>query len=532
MHFKTEDTPDDYKKRLLICLFSIALIWCVLALLTQIWPSWDNMEELVLASSFEIFYPKHPPLTTWILYPLTLVFGKKPWLTVFLAYGCISISQYFIYLLLRDIQKNQQKPIDEFVPFIAVLCSSLVLYYTIGGSIYNHNTVQLFATAGAIYFYYSAFQLEQKNISTEYFIKWFFFGVFASLSLLAKYSALIQLSLLAVHYVWKKRFLNKCAVLGLLITCAVILLMTALHFIAVFKAFTLGAGPLSYMAYSIGNQHKNAIDIFDYSNFLLGCVWNIFPVLLIFWITRKNKLKDQNTSGKDKSETWWNQLALDSQIFLIGITFLPLVITLFFALLTGSHLDAKWAFTFFLTIGSLLWVFMKVKRDYKYLVRAIFTMHIACIGIFLSASLFEKYAIHRESLANFPGDKFTQILFDRWKEHREFTKGEKIHLVAGDVWSAGLLALNKKSNDQEIKILLNGDYEQSRWLKQEDKKELILVILNKPLLDTGSSASEAKLNLLNLQALLEKSAVRGHESIQWFDDKPPLEFEWGIVIPH
>lgn len=532
MILKNEDFSKNYIINIIISLFSIELVWFVVIMLSQSWPSWDNMEQLVLASSFEVLYPKHPPLTTWILYPLTLLFGKKPWLTVFLSYTSISIAQYFIFLLLRDIQKKTFSSLGERASYLAIFCSSLVFYYTFGGSIYNHNTMQLCTTAGAIYFYYATYQLEQKNSATNYFSRWLFFGLFASLSLLAKYSSVIHLSLLGIHFIWKKRFLNKNAILGFLIFCLIVLLMTYSHLSAVYEAYKMGESPLSYLLYSFDISIPNKSDgsSIIYVNFILGCVWNVAPMLLILWVVKRNNLKTAKTQKKYEGKTFWECLTFDNKIFLLGLIFLPTIITLVIAIINGIYLDSKWAFTFFLPVGAMLWFCIKVDGNYDYLIKLVVKLHIFFIIIFLSVRFLDSNFTHRQSLVDFPGEKFSQILFDRWEESKYYTHGEKIHLIAGDVWSTGLLVLNNKKNNQEIKILLNGDYSQSRWLKEEDKKGFILVVLNKKILSMGSSSSEAKLNLANLQALIDKSEVRGHEKIIWFDDKPPIEFDWGIYL--
>ena len=64
----------------------IACIWFFTTVVTRHAPEWDNMEELVWASSFELGYQKHPPLPSWIIYPLTMLIGKVLWLPFALGY--------------------------------------------------------------------------------------------------------------------------------------------------------------------------------------------------------------------------------------------------------------------------------------------------------------------------------------------------------------------------------------------------------------------------------------------------------------
>ena len=64
------------------------------------------MEELVWANSFEWGYQKHPPLPSWFLYPLTIVFGKMMWLPSALGLLCVAFAQNISYHLYCRIAKN------------------------------------------------------------------------------------------------------------------------------------------------------------------------------------------------------------------------------------------------------------------------------------------------------------------------------------------------------------------------------------------------------------------------------------------
>ena len=117
-------------KAILICLL-ISIIWWLSYILFRDAPEWDNMEELVWANSFEIGYQKHPPLPSWILYPLTKVFGKVLWLPIALGLLSVFATQVISYFLYRDIQANATHQIPSYAPLVAVLTASPIIYYTI-----------------------------------------------------------------------------------------------------------------------------------------------------------------------------------------------------------------------------------------------------------------------------------------------------------------------------------------------------------------------------------------------------------------
>jgi len=114
------------------------------------------VEELVWANSFELGYQKHPPLPTWLLYPATLIFGKSMTLSFFIGYLCVFISAIFSYLLFKEIAARATRPLPEYAPLVAVLASSLIIYYTIRGSDFNHNNAQLWSVSAMLFFYYKA----------------------------------------------------------------------------------------------------------------------------------------------------------------------------------------------------------------------------------------------------------------------------------------------------------------------------------------------------------------------------------------
>jgi len=83
----------------------ISCIWFFTTLLIRKAPEWDNMEELVWASSYEWGYQKHPPLPSWLIYPLTMLFGKVIWLPFVLGFTSVVLSQWIVYNLFIKICK-------------------------------------------------------------------------------------------------------------------------------------------------------------------------------------------------------------------------------------------------------------------------------------------------------------------------------------------------------------------------------------------------------------------------------------------
>src|SRR5690606_15726720 len=117
---------------ILYLLFMIVL-WSVLTGLSHKAPDLDGMEELVWAASFELGYPKHPPFPSWIMAALTSVFGRPVWLTFAAGMTASALGLWFIWKLACEFL-NQRRA------FIVLLISSVSIYFSLRGTIFNHNT--------------------------------------------------------------------------------------------------------------------------------------------------------------------------------------------------------------------------------------------------------------------------------------------------------------------------------------------------------------------------------------------------------
>ena len=164
----------------LFCLFLTGMIalWTILCGISHRAPDLDGMEELVWASSFELGYYKHPPLPSWILFGLTPLFGKPVWLVFFAGQVFSAIGLWFVWLLGCEFTTPRKAA-------IATLMVSVTVYFSLRGTIYNHNTVQLWSIAASAWLFYRALRYQKTS-------SWVWLGVVSGLAMLTKYSATIQ----------------------------------------------------------------------------------------------------------------------------------------------------------------------------------------------------------------------------------------------------------------------------------------------------------------------------------------------------
>jgi 4-amino-4-deoxy-L-arabinose transferase-like glycosyltransferase len=154
------------------------VLWTLLTGISHRAPDWDNMEELVWASSMEWGYYKHPPLPSWLMVGLVALFGRPVWLTFFAGQLAVVLSLWLVWRLGCEITSERRA-------LIAVLLVSPITYYTVRGVMNNHNTIQLWSVAGAIWMFYRAVRHDSMRA-------WAGLGLFSGLALLTKYSVVVQ----------------------------------------------------------------------------------------------------------------------------------------------------------------------------------------------------------------------------------------------------------------------------------------------------------------------------------------------------
>src|SRR5690606_6726235 len=130
--------------------------------------------------SFELGYYKHPPLPSWFMLGFIAFFGKPVWLPFFAGEIFSALALWFVFLLGCEFTTPRRS-------FIAMLMASAIVYFSLRGTIYNHNTVQLWSIAASTWLFYRA--LRYRALSS-----WVWLGVVAALAMLTKYSALIHFS--------------------------------------------------------------------------------------------------------------------------------------------------------------------------------------------------------------------------------------------------------------------------------------------------------------------------------------------------
>lgn len=518
-------------KKAYLWLFLIGCIWLLAKTLSHHSPDWDNVEELVWANSFEIGYQKHPPLPTWLLYPATLIFGKSMTLSFFMGYFCIFISAIFTYHLFKEVAARANRTLPSYAPLVAVLGSSLIIYYTIRGSDFNHNNAQLWSISAMLLFYYKAWVADQENRAKDTYISWLLLGIFTGLALLTKYSVIIQIATLLFHFLWAKRWNSSRALLGLLVSCMTALLILTPHLIWLIEQASQHMGPLQYALHSTANNDAPLVNFHRIlSEFVASQIYRVAPILIsIFFVYRLAK----KSPPTNHQTSWWMSLNKDDRHFLWIITLSPTLITVIAGGLFDINIEPKWAVTFYLTMGMFMWMPIKESIDIKLFIKNILIVHLIVAALYALFTGIIADAAGRTTRANYPGKELSDRMYQHWEQHPELTQGAPLTMIAGDVWTAGNAAIHSPNHGRAIQVWVDANDLETPWLKPGEKPLLMVIASRNKKSDYHGRHRGGEAVSPEVEALIAKASVKGHDSIPWThkEDGPRLEVDWAIVKP-
>ena len=112
------------------------------------------------------------------MYGLVSIFGRPVWLTFFTGQLSVVLTMWLVWKLGCEMTTQSRA-------LVATLLVSVIAYFTVRGVMNNHNTMQLWSVAGAIWMFYRATRYDSMRA-------WAALGFFCACAFLTKYSALIQ----------------------------------------------------------------------------------------------------------------------------------------------------------------------------------------------------------------------------------------------------------------------------------------------------------------------------------------------------
>ncbi|MCD6027604.1 MAG: hypothetical protein K0R08_2123 [Solimicrobium sp.] len=505
----------------LLLLLLHLILWSTLGDISHSAPGLDNIEEIVWSNSLEWGYFKHPPVPSWVMHGMIAIFGPSVWLTFFTGQLSVVLALFFVWKLGCEFGFHPEVTARQSsYSLVAVLLSSTIAYFTSQGIVSNHNTMQLWSIAGAVWMFYRA-------VRHQRLADWAWLGVFSGFAILTKYSALIQFFCFFVYLLSAGKIKQKATWQGIAVASLIFLLLIAPHIFWLSQQISSDSNPLSYANNSINKDVTRLEQLITLRRFIVTSLGRIAPflfalTLLIFW----NRSKSHSQSIKQPAQsalpiTIFNQLAPSDRLFLLIIGIGPSVFTLLFALIFKMPLNASWATTFFLLFGFYSW---RLLPDSSQLLRRtiiiVITLQIiSSVGFAIVSGPLAQGAGHA-ARSTYPGREVSNQLLSIWANYNQ----TPLTLIAGDTWTGGNIAMHAPQN---IKILINGDYTISPWVKSDTNMRcgMLVVIDRSP---KTSIHATVPTRLIELQ---KRSRYQGHLTIPWTKKVkgPQVEIDWAVI---
>jgi 4-amino-4-deoxy-L-arabinose transferase-like glycosyltransferase len=493
----------------LLILLGHLLLWTVLTGISHSAPDLDNMEELVWGNVFEWGYYKHPPLPSWLIYGLTRLLGRPVWLTFFAGQLSVVVALYFVWRLACEMttQKNA---------LIAILLIMPITYFTTRGVISNHNTIQFWSIAGAIWFFYRAWRHQQIR-------DWLLLGLFAGFAMLTKYSALVQFAVFAVFLLATGELRHARTWKGIGAATGVLALMLAPH---LWWMSSQAKTPIGYATHSLSRELTRAEHWQLMGDVLGTTAARLAPMLLVLIFIGCGVLWRRRSAGQPVAQQKLAaQLRPEDRRFILLVGLGPFVLTFLVVIAFKSPMIADWASTFYLMFGFFaFWLYSSPPGDSSRLLRT-------CLKVVITVQLLTVigYALARGPLSNmtgratratFPGAIISQSLQAEWLEHT----GAPLRLVAADTWLGGNIAIHAGS---QVDVLIDGDIEKSQWVTPASAASCgMLLAINR----SDDAADGVPQKVVDLMTHAEWRGILQLPASKKMDG-PQLKIEWGIIAP-
>ena len=495
----------------LLILLGHLLLWTVLTGLSHSAPDLDNMEELVWGNVFEWGYYKHPPLPSWLMYGLTRIFGQQIWVTFFAGQLSVVLAMYFIWRLGCEMT-TQRKAL------IAVLLTMPITYFTTRGVMPNHNTIQFWSLAGAIWFFYRAWRYQQIR-------DWLLLGMFCGFAMLTKYSALVQFAAFAVFLLVSGELRHARTWKGIGAATVVLGLMLTPHLLWMSKQ---AKTPIGYASKSLSQKLTRAEHWQLMGDVLSTTAARLAPMLLVMLIIGCALWRGSRRAAAQASpapQKLAAQLRPEDRRFILLVGLGPFVLTFLIVIALKLPMMADWASTFYLLFGFFaFWLFSSPAGDSSRLLRT-------CLKVVITVQVLTVigYALARGPLPNklgrptrstFPGEIISRNLQNEWIQHT----GTPLRLVASDTWLGGNIAVHA---GPDVAVLIDGDIDKSQWVSPARAASCgMLLAINR----SADSDDGVPPKVVDMMARAQWSGILQLPATRKMDG-PLLKIEWGIIPP-
>ncbi len=405
-----------------IFLVSHLLIWTLIPSLSNINLPLDTIEALAWGSNLDWGFNKHPPFSAFAVEVFFSFFRSQDWAYYLLSQIFVIIAFIYVWKLSNEIFKN------KIYSLFSLLVLEGIYFYNFTTPEFNVNVSQLPFFALTSYFLW-------RGINSKKNSDWILFGIFSAFGFLSKYLFIYHLFsiFLFLIFFYRNKKITKYYMLSIIVSLTIL----APHF------FWLFENNFVTVFYGLNRSGLNETQFINHLInpviFILKQIMILIPFfLMIFVLLKKINFKINIKSKKI--------------LFLLTISFFPLVLVFLTSVITGAKIRTMWMTPFYLFLGTLFFEIQIKNIDLKKIKKFYFVF----LFFFLLSpvSYFAVSVLDDTKRTDYPGKEISRLVQNKWDDN--FVN--EIKIVVGDEWSAGNLSYHLTSRPtwtQEIKNLVS-----------------------------------------------------------------------------
>ena len=391
-------------------LLSHLVIWTLVPFFSNKNLPLDVIEALAWGSNLDWGFEKHPPLSAFFPEIFYQLFGSQDWAYYLLSQIFIVFSFFAIFKLAKEFLKN------ETYALVSVFLLEGIYFYNFTTPEFNVNVCQIPFWSLTVYYSWQSFKNDKIH-------NWILFGLFAGLGVLSKYLfiyLLVGIKLFFIYYLKKDKKFN----FKYFIPIIIFLLVLSPHL------KWLVDNDYRTIAYGLKRtslESRTLLNHFIYPlKFIFKQIGTVLPFfILLGLILKKFKFKFKKRDKKS--------------IFLIFITFVPILLMFVTSLVFAANIRTMWMTPFYLFFGLFFIYHFKASINLNFLKRFIFSFLFIFI---LSPAAYLYISISKDNKrTDYPGKEIANLVQNRWDKNFINT----IEIVVGDEWVAGNLSYHLQS---------------------------------------------------------------------------------------
>lgn len=422
------------ERGLLALVLAQIAFWTFAPALSHAAPPLDVVEMYVWGREWVVATFKHPNLPGLVLEPLRLLTGQVGWPAYLASQLFIAITFWAVFTLGRDLMDGPRA-------LAGTLLLTGIYFFSWPTPEFNHNVAQMPLWALTMLLLWRA--TTQNKL-----LDWLLLGLVAGLSIWAKYSSGVLLVIAAIWMLWDATARSRILSPGPWLTFAAFLAAAAP------QVLWLVEHDFSPFAYAARRASDGAWWApFEY---LLTLAADHLPMLILLLCAGFFGKAAPDSPAKPEQRAM-------RYLLLMGLG--PALLTAGGALISGASLRASWGAPMVVLSGLIVIALLSAKFSMarlRGLTIGAGVLIVTVSGLYFGHMAYGVAFTGKPLRGNWPQAEISTAMHDAWSLQ---TNGAPLRVVAGDIWTAGLIGLRDPAPPS---VLINGDYATSPWVTPEE----------------------------------------------------------------